>query len=372
MEEWFAKIIVWILLGSIASVILAYLLYYFCGALPGILEFIDCITRACCKARSAWRRIFGSHAQPQDQHQLWPCLLALALVALPFGAGAAPEPSVPAAAPHLHASAAPAGGQAASQPAARPRRIVSLAPSLTEILFALGCGSRIAGRSTFSTWPPEAQKIPDVGAYNRPSAEAVAALRPDLCLALRDGTPERTVETLRRMRIPVLVADIRSFETLAEAVVLIGKAVGAEEKARAEAERFMREVQSLRRAPAPDAPRVIFQLQRRPVIAAGPRSFAGSLLEAAGVRNAVQGAAALYPMLGREDLLLLAPDAVIIAGMGDPKLDELAARDWQGKARVFTVDSDLFTRPSLRSADALRQLTRLLDGIAAQPDAAPQ
>ena len=85
-----------------------------------------------------------------------------------------------------------------AQDNAFPQRIISLAPSVTELLFALDCGSRVAGRSTNSTTPHEARDIPDVGPYNRPSAEKILALHPDLCIALRDGTPATVIRQLRR------------------------------------------------------------------------------------------------------------------------------------------------------------------------------
>ena len=252
-----------------------------------------------------------------------------------------------------------------------PQRIVSLAPSVTELLFALGCGHLVAGRSTYSTTPGEAMLLPDVGPYNRPSLERIVALRPDVCIALSDGTPEPLLRQLRSMGIGVIELSIGSFDDLEAAIATLGHALGREAKAQQQIGYMRNRLETLRsriRTAESGSISVLFQLQENPLIAAGTSSFAGQLIERAGAVNAVGGNPMPYPILGMEKVHFLSPDVIIIAGMGNTEADKRSALRWKRwktipavrTGRVYVVDPDLFTRPSLRAVDALEELIRIL------------
>ena len=254
---------------------------------------------------------------------------------------------------------------------ALPQRIVSLAPSVTELLFALDCGHLMAGRSTYSSTPQEAMRLPDVGPYNRPSLESIIALRPDLCIALSDGTPEPLLRQLRSLGIEVIELTISSFDDLEASIITLGHALHREEKAKLEIENMRNRLETLHSrivSLGASGMSVLFQLQENPLIAAGPSSFAGQLIEKAGAVNAAGNNSMPYPILGMENIHFMSPDVIIIAGMGNAEDDKRSASSWKRwktipavrKGRVYVVDSDLFTRPSLRAVDALEELIRIL------------
>ncbi|MGN1038614.1 MAG: ABC transporter substrate-binding protein [Mailhella sp.] len=249
---------------------------------------------------------------------------------------------------------------------ASPQRIVAMAPSVTELLFSLGCGSRVVGRSHFSTEPPEACSLPDVGSYIRPSLEKIVSLRPDLCIGVKDGNPPSLARRIERAGIPVLLLDISSFESLEESLLHLGKVLSVPDKAEENVEKVRRHLQEtqlrVKNLKKQDVS-VLFQLQASPLIAASPRSFAGKLIELAGGVNAVSAKGeALYPVLSREEAAALQPDVVLVAGMGHSS-DEESVQKWQkwsSRSRVFIVSPDTFARPSLRALEALDELVRLL------------
>lgn len=249
---------------------------------------------------------------------------------------------------------------------ASPQRIVAMAPSVTELLFSLGCGSRVVGRSHFSTEPLEALSLPDVGSYIRPSLEKIVSLRPDLCIGVKDGNPPSLVRRIEQAGIPVLLLDISSFESLEGAVLQMGEVLGISDKAEETVEKMRRHLQEtqlrVKNLKKRDVS-VLFQLQTGPLIAASPRSFAGSLIELAGGTNAISDKGeALYPVLSREEAASLRPDVILVAGMGNsPDEDSVQKwKAWSSRSRVFIVPSDSFTRPSLKALEALDELVRIL------------
>lgn len=201
-----------------------------------------------------------------------------------------------------------------------PQRVVSLAPNVTELLFAIGAEDQLVGRSQYSNYPPEALRLPSVGSYYRPELESIVALRPDLCIAMRDGTPRATIERLEALRIPVVVLDIRTLEDVCAALLQLGTILGREEAARQAAQAATARLAALdARAAAladgADRPVILFVLQMSPVIAAGPDTYVGRLLARAGGLNPVH-APVPYPRLGLEEVVRARPQVILTADMG--------------------------------------------------------
>lgn len=111
-----------------------------------------------------------------------------------------------------------------------PKRIVSLAPSITECLFAIGAGDRVVGVTQFSNYPQEVKRLPKVGSYIYPSIEKILSLKPDLILATKDGNPRHIVLKLRNIGIKVFVVDPRDIHSLFSTMLVLGKLVGCEKK----------------------------------------------------------------------------------------------------------------------------------------------
>ncbi|MFW5791975.1 MAG: ABC transporter substrate-binding protein [Desulfohalobiaceae bacterium] len=250
-----------------------------------------------------------------------------------------------------------------------PERIVCLAPNLTEIVFELGQGERVVGATTYSNHPPVAAKLPRVGSYVRLDLELIAALKPDLCLATKDGNPLGAVKRIESLGIPVFAVDPRGLDGLMDAIMSLAGLLRAEEKGR-ELVRGMQSRLALVRervSLARHVPRVFYQVGTGPIVAAGRGAFAHELIQAAGGRNVVSQDMA-YPRLSMEEVVVLSPEVIILSTMGGE--DDAAAffsalSRWNSipavaHGRIHRVESDLFDRPSPRTVAAVEALAALL------------
>lgn len=250
-----------------------------------------------------------------------------------------------------------------------PQRVVALAPSITEIIFALGKQDRLKGTTQFSNYPVEAARLPKVGSYVRLDLERIVALRPDLCIAIKDGNPKETIERLQSLNIPVFAVNPRNLETVMQTIQKVGDILDASEEAKTLVQAMRDRIQRVDAlvASIDHRPRVFIQIGISPIISAGTNTFIHELIVRAGGINVAAGKNA-YPHFSREQVLALAPDILIITSMNRSGAFEKAKADWHrltdmptglGK-RIYTVDSDVFDRPSPRLLNALEILTRLL------------
>lgn len=250
-----------------------------------------------------------------------------------------------------------------------PKRIIALAPSITEIIFALGQQDRLKGTTQFSNYPAEAAKLPKVGSYVRLDLERIVALNPDLCIAIKDGNPKGIIDRLQSLNIPVFAVNPRNLESMMQTIQKIGSILNASQKANTLVKNMRSRIQQV------DAlvsridrrPRVFIQIGISPIISAGTNTFIHELVVRAGGINVAAGNRA-YPHFSREQVLVLAPDVLIITSMARSGAFEKAKADWNRlsympavrEKRIYMVNSDVFDRPSPRLLDALEMLTRLL------------
>lgn len=270
-------------------------------------------------------------------------LLALLLLLLP-ACGRSPGPA---------AGVADATGARVDVPAA-PRRIVSLAPSVTEALFRLGAGDRTVGVTEYCTRPGEAASLPKVGSYIRPELEKIVSLRPDLVLAVKDRMwNPGPLERLRGMGVTVFVLGQQNdFESSAAVYLEIGSLVGAEARARETIEGARARLETVRRRLAGRPPVSVFvQLGARPLVTAGRDTFVHDALVRAGAENLAATLGSGYPVVDRETAVGLDPEAVFIttmAGFPESERDRwLSFGNLKAvrAGRVFLVDGDDFCRP---------------------------
>jgi len=247
--------------------------------------------------------------------------------------------------------------------AAPARRIVTLAPHLAEIAFAAGAGDRLVGVSNFSDFPPEAKRVPVVFDWGHVDYERVLALKPDVVLAWRSGTPALQVERLERLRVKVVVTEVRHFADVAALVRTVGAIAGTGSAAEARARAFERELAALRSQYAGRAPVPVFlEIWHTPMITINGEHVFSEAIELCGGRNVFAGARTLTPLVSREQLLGARPEAVVT---GSP-----AERDAWTKLRtvpavrahrVYEVDANDLHRPGPRLLDGARELCRVLD-----------
>lgn len=250
------------------------------------------------------------------------------------------------------------------------RRVVSLAPSLTEIVYQLGRGKLLKGATQFSYIPAEAKLLPRVGSYVRIDVEKVVALEPDLCLATKDGNPQHIVSRLESLGIPVYVVDPHSIEDIMQTMLGLGDLLGAEHRAAAIVADMRRRVDAItgKLAGVETKPGVFFQIDAAPIVSASSGTFINELIVKAGGRNLVADAAIRYPKLSWEDILQYSPDVVLIATMAGGHSIESLKSGWYRwpqlpavkNGRIHVVDADLVDRPTSRLIDGLEVFARLI------------
>jgi len=248
-------------------------------------------------------------------------------------------------------------------------RVVSLAPSLTETTYEVGGGAILVGATRFATFPEAAARLPKVGTYVALDVEKIVSLRPQLCLAIRDGNPKASVERLESLGIPVYVFDPKSLEDVVDTVSRLGDIYRTETTSSALAssyyQRLNRVAQQLEGVK--ERPRVFFQIDAQPIISAGGNTFLNQLLVRSGSVNLAADRTG-YPRYSWEELLGLMPDVVLLASMGGGYSDQELRDRWEAwpqipavnNHRLYVVDADLFDRPSPRLIDALEHLVGLL------------
>jgi iron complex transport system substrate-binding protein len=250
-----------------------------------------------------------------------------------------------------------------------PQRIVALAPSVTEIIFALQQEERLKGVTRYSDYPVEALELPRVGSYIRLDLEKIVALNPDLCIAIKDGNPKELVDRLQSMKIPVYVVDPRNLETVIQTIIEIGSLLNTDERADILAKNMQNRLQRIRELVAGTAhrPRVFIQIGISPIISAGSNTFIHDLVLLTGGIN-VAAVSSAYPRFSREQVLALSPEVIIITSMARKTVFEKVKDDWSRWSdlpaardqRIFVVDSDIFDRPSPRLLEALELLVTLI------------
>ena len=252
-----------------------------------------------------------------------------------------------------------------------PQRIVSTAPSVTEILFALGLGDQVVGVTTFCNYPEAAKSLPKIGGFSNPSLEAIVALKPDLVVGSW-GNPMEIVDRIKRLNIGWIGIKIQSVEDVLTAILTVGKQTGKKEKAEELVEGFRKRIwritQRTERLSPEQRPRVFWGGWNEPIYTAGPGSFIHDLIEMAGGRNIAGDAKQPWPRYGLETIVAADPE-VFLCGH-DPEgfktdAEALSAlrtrRGWKDitaikTGRVYLMRSDVFLRPGPRLVDALEQM----------------
>jgi len=250
-----------------------------------------------------------------------------------------------------------------------PARVVALAPSITEILYALHCQDRLKGVTRFSDYPEAAQNLPKVGSYVYLDLEKIVALNPQVCIAIKDGNPRAVIDRLETLGIPVFAVDPRGIATVIGAIGHIGKLMGAEQKADEIISDMKSRIETVesRVAEIDHRPRVFFQIGIAPIVSAGSDTFIHELIQKAGGTN-IAGRYSSYPRFSKEEVLELAPDLLIITSMARAEVFERVKTEWAkwqqipavSENRIHLVDSNLFDRPTPRLVHALEELVRLI------------
>ncbi len=251
-----------------------------------------------------------------------------------------------------------------------PTRIISLAPNITEVLFALGLGDRIVGVTTFCDYPAEAKKKPKIGGMSNPSLEAVVSLRPDIVVMTTDGNPKEFEERLRSMKIRTYVVTSRRLSELPQGIRELGAALGAKEKADRLAASLRSSIEGFGRShTAARGKKVLFIVWPEPLIAAGVGTVIDDSLTLLGAENLAARTGAEYPKYSLEEILRHPPDVIIIGkGMDSKDVEKISQGLLQRlkilpavrEGRVYFVGDGLY-RLGPRIPQGIAELIRVLE-----------
>ncbi len=252
---------------------------------------------------------------------------------------------------------------------ASPTRVVALAPSITEIVFALEREDLLVGVTRFSNYPEAAVRLPSVGSYVQLDVEKIVSLAPDLCIAIKDGNPLQVVHRIESMGIPVFAVHPMEIDAVIRSIYDIGNLLRAEDEAKrlvSDMKQRMNRIEEIVSG-ATEKPSVFFQIGVSPIVSAGSGTFIHELIERAGGKNAA-GGFSRYPMFSKEEVLALSPDVMIVTSMARQKVFDEVIREWRQwedlpavrDGRIYMVDSDFYDRPSPRLVSGLEELAALL------------
>jgi iron complex transport system substrate-binding protein len=250
---------------------------------------------------------------------------------------------------------------------AQPQRLVSIGPSITAFLFALGAGPRVVGVDDFSDEPAEAATREHVGGI-KVNFEKVVALKPDLVFSVKfsDGT----IEKLQSASLNVLVVDPQTVGDVATTARLIGQAVGADGEGLAASIKQKVNAVKTKTASATTRPRVYHEIDASDpakIFTVGPGSYINDLIDIAGGMNIAARAASAYPQLSAEEILRSDPEIIVLAAdaYSSKPGDVVSRQGWSiiaavKNSRIFTIDPNLINRPGPRVGEAAETYAKLV------------
>jgi iron complex transport system substrate-binding protein len=246
-------------------------------------------------------------------------------------------------------------------------RIVSLVPSVTETLFALGVGEQVVGVSSYDDYPPEVRKLPRVGSFLTPNLEAIAALRPTIVIGRGISSNQREIRALRALGYEILMVEDDSLPQIEESIRLIGSLVDKSQPANAIIAGIEANVNDVRARVHPfPARRALMLVGHQPIVAVGPGTFLDDLFKIAGAENIADAAAQQWPQLSMEFIVAMRPEVIIDGQMGsDP---ESPIQFWEAyptipavrNRRVVGYPEDPTLHPGPRVGTTLEMIAKLI------------
>lgn len=259
-----------------------------------------------------------------------------------------------------------------TQPA---QRIVSLAPHITELLFAAGAGEQIVGVVSYSDYPDAARSIAMVGSYRSVSEESLIALQPDLIIAWHSGNGPDIIARLRALGFKVYANEPRVLSDIANSLRSFGIMAGLAESGAQAANTFLEAYEELRARYEKKRPvSVFYEVWNKPLTTVNGEHLISDVIALCGGRNVFADALPLAPKIGIESVIRLDPEAIVASGMSLSRprwLDDW--RDWPSlqavqREQLYFVPPDLLQRHTPRILDGARQLCRHLDQVRTRTD----
>jgi iron complex transport system substrate-binding protein len=254
-----------------------------------------------------------------------------------------------------------------AQPA---RRVVTLAPYLTELVFAAGGGRRIAGTMMHSDYPPAARSIPLIGDSHQLDVERLIALKPDLLVVWSSGNSAHQLDAVRKLGIPVFHSEPRKLDDIADTLERLGQVLGTVPEARKSAIELRARLAALAAQYRNRPPvRVFYQISARPLYTLNGKHMVSDAIRLCGGENVFSHMTVLAPQVGIEDVLVANPEALVAGQAPGEQMDGLNI--WRQypvlqavrRGNLFALDADLLNRSGPRIVEGVARLCEMLETV---------
>jgi len=249
------------------------------------------------------------------------------------------------------------------------KRIVSLAPHATELLFAAGATGQILATVNFSDYPEAAKKIPRIGGYNKIDIERILSSRPDLVVAWSGGNAQQQIDKIRQLGIKVFISEPKQFIDIANNIRTMGRIMGTEKQARRAADAFIQELNRLKQQYPETAPvKVFYQVWNKPLMTISDRHLVGQIIRFCSGQNIFADVDVISPRVSIEAVIERNPD-VIIAGMAEGRESWLGEWDrWTvinavKNHHVYAIDADQLVRQTPRVLKGARKMCEFFERV---------
>lgn len=248
------------------------------------------------------------------------------------------------------------------------QRIVSMAPNVTEMLFAIGLDSEIVGVTEFCNYPESAKAKTKIGGYYNPNIEVILSLKPDLIVATPDGYSKERIERLEKSGIPIFIVNPKTIDDVLESLLALGKITGREEYSKQVVDGLKNRVNAIRdkvsKIPVNKRPKVFYEIGQDPLVTVGPGNFVNDLIKTAGGINIAEDAPNSWPIYSVEAIITKNPDIILTAPPTMTSSDKNELERWKKyrtisaviNNRIYAIDPDILLRSGPRIFDGLEKL----------------
>lgn len=252
------------------------------------------------------------------------------------------------------------------------KRIISLAPHITETLYKAGAGDKIVGVIGYSDFPEAAKRITRIGNYPNFDIEKIISLKPDLIIAWASGGSKEQVKIFSRVGIPVFLSDPTEIKDVAKSIRTYGVLAGTEKIANRESDKFLSHYHKLKRKRYNTTLKVFYQIWNKPLMTVNGNHLISKVIELCGGENVFSGLPSLTPSISTESVIHSQADVIIAGGMGDERADWFDEwKKWPQLAAVknqniYFVNADFLQRAGPRILQGADQLCDILDKVRKQ------
>ncbi len=250
---------------------------------------------------------------------------------------------------------------------AAPPRIISLAPHATELAYAAGMGEQLIAVSSYSDYPPEAQKLEQVASWQGMNVERILALKPDIVLAWRSGNPQRPLDQLANFGITIVYVDANTIDEVANNIEMLGQYSAYPDQAIQNAEQLRQQLAALKKKYSQPTHRPVFiQFGSQPIFTTSGETLQNQIVSLCGAKNVFADSKAPWPQVSREQVLLRKPQAIIVPG--DEKSVDAVKKFWgtQLDVPIIAVNENWFNRSGPRILLAAEALCKQLEPVSGE------